>query len=146
MQNYSKYRRLLVLASSLVYFTFMIILYLLPNTSSPSPIYYILVAMFLCSMSMGLATFYSILCPSIAYVVDEDCLGTAWGVVGTMYGLAEFLVPFINSWAIDQGSTLAEGYTNLSFLAIFLCFLPSFFQLRLYFGPYQIIDQTLQKI
>ena len=65
------HRRSSFLLSTTLYFVFMGCLYLLPNTTNPTLLYYYVISLFLLSMSFCFAIFYAAICTSIAYVVDD---------------------------------------------------------------------------
>jgi hypothetical protein len=47
-----------------------------------------------------MAIFYTCLSPSIKYVVDENNLGMAWGVLGAAIGLSSALGPFVTAFVL----------------------------------------------
>lgn len=51
-------------------------------------------------MSLMMSILYGCLSSSIKYVVDEDNLGLAWGVIGSTVGLSEALGPAIAAFVL----------------------------------------------
>ena len=45
-----------------------------------------------------------------------------------------------------NGDDLVEGYSNLTLFAVVLCAVPIILSLRIWFGPFAIIDNNLQTI
>ena len=86
--HYPHLRRGSFLLSTCLFFVMMVCLYFLPNTSDPSAWHYIFIILFLISMSFAFTIFYAGVSPAISYIVEEESIGTAWGVVGTAIGLS----------------------------------------------------------
>jgi hypothetical protein len=91
-----------MLMVSILFFLAMCGLYLLPNTKEPTASHYIMICVCLLMISAMFATEYCALITSITYLVDEDSMGTAYGVVGTSLGMCQCFVPLVNSSILDQ--------------------------------------------
>jgi hypothetical protein len=73
----------------------MVGLYFLPITSDPNLLYYLAIGLFLIMMSINLATFYTVLLPSIANVVGKKLIGTAWGICGSSIGISQCFMSIV---------------------------------------------------
>ncbi len=74
-------------------------IYLLPNNtdaSQVSPFDYVVIALFLVSISFMSGNIYTALSSSVSLLTDKRRLGTAWGVIGTSLSLGETISPLIN--------------------------------------------------
>lgn len=64
-------RRKILLGASILYLIFISLIYLLPNTSEPTAIYYIVICIFLFLMSVMLASYYCGLFGSVSYFAPK---------------------------------------------------------------------------
>ena len=103
-----------------LYLVALIVLYQMPKTDSPSSLYYIMVIVFLLMMSFNWAVFHSIVEPCIAYYVQEQHLGTAWGIVGSTLGLCQSIFSLVNIWITSSSKSelLSYSYLMLNYIVV----------------------------
>ena len=115
-------KRKIILTGGIMFCLGMIGSYLLPNIETNAKIptfYYVFVGLQFVTISLMMSILYGCLSSSIKYVVDEENLGIAWGVIGSSVGLSEACGPLIAAAVIESTENLALGYKRLA-LCVFL--------------------------
>ena len=97
--------------------------------------------MFLCAMSFAFAIYYTCLTSSIPYLVNKDCLGTAWGICGSAGAIAQSVVPLINSGIMDSNSFIDQSYTRLTYFTMLASLIPVVLSIYIKFSSkFDILD------
>ena len=145
MSIYPKMRRRVLVFGFLTNFIAFILLYYLPNTQLPSGYHYFVISLFLCSISVGLGSYYCGVLPCIANVVEENVLGLAWGVLGTAIAFAGLAAPSIYSFIVSLNEDdLVVGYSNMVLCGMCFSWAALISSLFMYFQPHGIFDITFK--
>jgi len=127
-----KWRRKILLGSSISYFIFISWLYLLPNTTEPTAIYYIVICIFLLIMSLMFACEYCALVGASSYFVHKSELGTAYALATTALGACQCFGPLVNSAILNQYTELDKSYELLSLFGAGMAVFPVLFAVWMY--------------
>lgn len=137
-------KRNIYMASTFLYFVGHIGLYLLPQTQNPTPSYYVVIAFFCLTLSFSFSIFYCVILVAVPYVVEPKTVGTAFGVIGSVVGLSQCIMPWINIAIIDSNDDLSISYKSLNFAFIIFSFIAFALALYIKCGPFEKIDTKLE--
>lgn len=140
LKKKSSFRRLSMLIGPTFYMVCHFILFLTPNTKTPSLLNYVIVIMFLFSMSFNFAVYYVSITPSISFFTPNGSLGAAWGVAGSAIGFSQCLVPILIGAILSQTQNLSQSYRNLSALGVLLSIIPVLFAMWINYYDYEVLD------
>lgn len=138
-------RRMSIVVSSLLYVIAHLVVYFLPNSPEPQYYHYLVIVIFLVILSVNFTIYYVSLTAAISFLVEEEVLGTAWGIAASMVGFSQCLVPLAFIKIIDSNSDLAISYKSLSLFTTSLAVIPFLFALWIYFRDYSILDIKLSE-
>ncbi len=127
-----------------MYLGFISWIYLLPNTTEPTAIYYIVICVFLLLMSIMFACEYCALLGSTSYFVHKSELGTAYAVGAVALGLSQCLGPLVNTAILNQYTVLEKSYELLSLFGAGLAIFPVIFAIWMYEKEFEILDYNLR--
>ncbi len=94
-----KSRRTIILLAAVFLTLGLVGLYFLKNNTSASEVTafdFIIIVLFMISLSMMAGSTYTVLTSSVSLLADKRRLGTAWGVIGMVIGLGESISSMIN--------------------------------------------------
>jgi MFS family permease len=114
--KYPQHRRIYFIAISLLTLIANILIFLLPNTTSPSTGHYLITILSLFLISLAFAGFCTLIIPCVSLIVPEYAMGTAFGASGMATSLSQAVMPVLNALVIGEGDgeELAVNYHRLS--------------------------------
>ena len=111
-------RRKLALMSGVIGLSSHAVIYMLPNTTTPTTFSLAMVAFSFFAFGFGLGSYYSIIYPMVGLSVKKEHTGTAYGIVSFVQALGMTVYPEISAFIIERGATQDVGYANSSLLYI----------------------------
>lgn len=100
------------------------VIFIIPNNKEGSLLTYTLIVLGLFLLGVAFSGYVSIVVPSISLVVDDNILGTAFGLLGMANATSESVFPMISSVVIEHwssGEDESDGYKINSLLFVLTC-------------------------
>lgn len=146
MRKFSSWRRKIILGSAILFFLGHLGLFFLPNTASPEPYHYGIVIVFLFFMSLKYSVYYSAILTSVSYFVDQNFLGSAWGIICSTIGLSRCVMPLIQMKIIDSDTNLGNSYKMLSLFVWIFSFISLGFSILINCCDFSTLDQYYKDV
>lgn len=101
--KYPQHRRIYFISIGLISLILNVLMFVLPNTDSPSAAHYVISVICLLLLSLAFAGFCTLIIPSVSLIVPEQAMGTAFGASGSATALSQAIMPILNALIIGEG-------------------------------------------